>query len=95
MIRRLTRENRPVARGAKTHWTEEDKRELVKLSRIMNLSLLARRFRRTPAAILSMSYKLGIPIKTKKECPVKKVRETGFSRSNRHRGAAIRRNPSP
>jgi hypothetical protein len=69
MIRRhdWTELKKPVRRGAKTHWTQEDKRQLKEIAKTMNLQQLARRFNRTPSAILSMAYKLGISITTRKK----------------------------
>jgi hypothetical protein len=68
MIRRHDwTENKRVRRGAKAHWTAEDKSELKRLAQTTNIYELARRFRRTPSAILSMAYKLGISITTKRK----------------------------
>jgi hypothetical protein len=68
MIRRHDwTEKKRVRRGAKIHWTMEDKRELKELAKTQNLTQIARHFRRTPSAILSMAYKLGISITTKKK----------------------------
>jgi hypothetical protein len=81
MIRRPDREKKvKKPRGAKMHWTAEDKNELKRLAQTTNIHELARRFKRTPSAILAMAYKLDIPLTMKKKCLVK-GRETGFSRS--------------
>jgi hypothetical protein len=64
MIRRPDRETKPIQRrGAKLHWTQEDKAELRRLAKTMNLNQLARHFDRTTSAILAMAYKLDVTVR--------------------------------
>jgi deoxyhypusine synthase len=70
MIRRPNRDEKvKKLRGSKMHWTAEDKNELKRLAQTTNIHELARRFKRTPSAILSMAYKLGVPVITKRRAP--------------------------
>lgn len=70
----MRRERKPVMRGAKMHWTQEAKRELIQLATTHNLNQLARHFRRTPSAILAMACKLNVSVTTKKQCPMEKLK---------------------